>query len=138
VTKVRLIMTQLHLRHSNRYPLAVPVSFWWSDTDKSIQAGEGVTQDISSGGVLVAAPSCPPDGARIHLEIRLPRLQGSGYGMALHGEGLVVRVEPGKSAIPGEPAAWFAVAVQFYPERADAAEELRCCVAENMEATYLN
>ena len=131
-------MTQLHLRHANRYPLAVPVYFWWSDTDKSIQAGEGVTQDISSGGVLVAAPSCPPDGARIHLEIRLPRLQGSGYGMELHGEGLVVRADRGKQAVRGEHANSFAVAVHFYPERADMAEELRGCVAENMEATYLN
>lgn len=131
-------MTSWQLRHARRYSIAIPAYFWWSSGDRPIRAAQGTTRDISIDGVLVAAAACPPEGARVRLEIRLPRFRGSGYGIKLQGEGRVVRVEPGEQAIPGEGTKGFAASVQFHPRRADPAEEPRGCVGENTEATYLN
>ena len=58
--------------------------------------------------------------------------------MELHGEGFVVRAEPGERAIPGESTTCFAASVQLYPGKTDTAETLRNSMAENTEAGYLN
>ena len=56
----------------------------------------------------------PPVGARVQLEIILPKLVDTGSGMHLHGEGVVLRSERGDAANCG-----FAASAQFYPKSAD-------------------
>jgi hypothetical protein len=76
--------------------------------------GRGVTRDINTAGVFVETDALPPVGARVQMEIVLPKLADSSPGMHLHGEGIVLRCENGDATQPG-----FAASAQFYPETAD-------------------
>jgi hypothetical protein len=130
--------TGMHLRNANRYRVAAPVSFWWSGPDKSVHTGQGITQDISSSGALIATSDCLPDKVKIHLEVQLPRLKGNDHGMVLHGEGLVVRVEGIQPNNPLRRVAYFAASAQFYPEKEDTTKEPPDCATELSGAAYLN
>jgi len=74
-----------------------------------------MTLDISSSGVMVIASRCPPKGARIQATILVASHNGSDRPLELHGEGIVVRVEPRGRAGEGG----FAAEVQFYPEASE-------------------
>jgi len=117
-------MASLELRNANRYHVAALVFFWWLGSDEFVHTGQGTTRDISSSGVLITAGVCPPSGVKIHLEVRLPQIKGSDRGMVLKGEGLVVRLDDGKTAGCPRRRAGFAVSVQFYPEKVSISEEL--------------
>lgn len=119
--------TDLHRRNANRYRIAAPVSFWWSGLDESIQTGQGITRNISSCGVLIAASICPPKSVRVHVEVRLPHVKESAHGMELHGDGSVVRVE---TANPRQRTTGFAVSVQFYPAKQDTPDVSAHCGTE--------
>jgi hypothetical protein len=120
----------LHRRTANRYQIAAPVSYWWSGQDESVHTGQGITQNISSSGVLIVAHICPPKRVRLHLEVRLPRSQESAHGMELHGDGSVIRIESIETADPCKRTTGFAVSVQFYPAREGTAGESSNCGAE--------
>jgi hypothetical protein len=111
----------IELRKASRYRLSAPALFLWAPQDGPPQTGEGITRDISTSGVYVLAESSPPVGARVQLDILLPKLADASPGMHLHGEGVVLRVEPGgaKGAVATEGG--FAAAVQFYPEASELA-----------------
>lgn len=109
-------MTHLERRHTRRYKLADPVNYWWLDPSGSVQASRGMTLDISSSGVMVIARKCPPMGVRIQTTIHVSRHNGSDRPLELHGEGIVVRIEPGEATQPSPRSSGFAASVHFYSE----------------------
>jgi hypothetical protein len=109
-------MTHLDRRHTRRYELAAPVNYWWLDPNGSVQASHGTTLDISSSGVMVIAKKCPPKGVRIQTTIHVARHNGSDRPLELHGEGIVVRSEPGEATQPSLRSNGFAASVHFYSE----------------------
>ncbi len=125
--------TDLELRHSKRYQLAAPVNFWWLSPDGSIRASQGMTRDISSSGVLVVTSDCPPSGTRIQMTVLLPRRDGSGHGMELHGEGTVIRLEESANPRQQKRRSEFAASVHFYPEIPDDSEHLSQAHSEPLQ-----
>lgn len=110
------LVTDIERRHTRRYKLADPVDYWWLAPSGLVQASHGMTLDISSGGVMVIARKCPPNGTRIQTTIHVARHDGSDCPLELHGEGIVVRIEPGKSTRPGQRSSGFAASLHFYSE----------------------
>jgi hypothetical protein len=116
-------MSDLEWRHTRRYRLANPVDFWWLSPSGSVEAGHGMTLDLSSSGVMVIARRCPPKGARIQATIRVASHNGSDRPLELHGEGIVVRVETGKATQPNQRANGFAASMHFYSELSDDSDD---------------
>ena len=111
-------MTTHDLRNANRYQVVAQVVFWWCGLDRLVHAGQGFTRNISSSGAQIASAICPPNGVRVHVEIRLPQVRTRAHGLLLHGEGIVARVSNQGSGSE------FAVYVHFYPERVSFSEGL--------------
>lgn len=105
----------IELRKAKRYRLSAPALFMWAPQDGKPHSGQGVIRDINTFGVYVKTDALPPVGARVQMEIALPKLAESGSGMHLHGEGVVLRCDFGESKKSG-----FAASAQFYPETTDA------------------
>jgi hypothetical protein len=80
-----------------RFPLDVPVVFWWTDANGVEQLGEGRSYDVSELGVYVCASSCPPAGARVGLKIPIPEVLDARPGLRMEVEGHVMRVEQVRS-----------------------------------------
>lgn len=112
----------LLMQRAKRFECAAPVAFWWPLAQGAVQSGMGVTQNIGNSGVMIAANECPPAGVHIQMTVFLPRFEGSGYAMKLHGEGVVTRVES-ETLDSDERPIGFAASVQFYPEPMDASEQ---------------
>jgi hypothetical protein len=87
----------------------------WAAQNGALNSGQGITRDINTAGVYVLTDAFPPLGARVQMDILLPRLKDSGLGMRLNGEGVVIRVE--SRGVNNE--AGFAAEVQFYPESSE-------------------
>ena len=116
-------MTSLLLQRARRFELRAPATFWWMSGKGLLHSCTGVTRNISNSGVLIATSEYPPVGTAIQIAVLLPRSEGSGYGMKLQGEGIVVRMdEIGCTDFVEQPFA-FAASVHFYPEQLDAAEK---------------
>ena len=105
----------IELRRAKRYRLSVPALFMWALQDGKPRNGKGVTHDINALGVYVQTDSLPPVGARVQMEIVLPKLADSSPGMHLQGEGIVLRCESGEATKRG-----FAASALFYPEATEA------------------
>ena len=105
----------IELRKAKRYPLSAPALFMWAPKDGKPQSGQGVTRDINTAGIYVLTDAMPPIGARVQMEIVLPRLADTSPGMHLQGEGIVLRCESGKATKSG-----FAASALFYPEATEA------------------
>jgi hypothetical protein len=105
----------VELRKAKRYQLSSPALFMWAQPVGEPQSGQGVTRDINTSGVYVHTDAVPPVGARVQMEIVLPKLGDSSPGMHLQGEGMVLRCEDGDANKSG-----FAASVQFYPEASEA------------------
>jgi len=105
----------IELRKTKRYPVSAPALFVWAPPNGKAHSGRGVTRDINTFGVYVQTDVMPPVGALIQMEIVLPNLRDTSAGMHLHGEGIVLRCEPGDT-----PKCGFAASAQFYPDTADA------------------
>jgi hypothetical protein len=105
----------IELRKARRYVLNAPALFMWASQDGTTGNGRGVTRDINTSGVFVITETLPVIGARIQMDIALPKITESGSGMLLHGEGIVLRAEARglRGADRGETG--FAASVQFYP-----------------------
>ena len=77
-----------------RYRLAANVVFTWQAVNGSRLVGEGVTRDISSGGIFTSAPTCPPVGAIVQLDVLLPSArQDANRTIRMNTEAKVIRVE---------------------------------------------
>ena len=105
------------MRKEVRYKIAALATFWWSYQGGTASAGQGVTQDISQGGVWVVSDTAPPPGSRIQMTVTLPRIEGSRYGMRLAGDGVVVRSESFEGAKEHNGPPGFGASIQFYPEQ---------------------
>jgi hypothetical protein len=105
----------IELRRAKRYHLSVPALFMWALQDGKPRNGKGVTHDINALGVYIQTDSLPPVGARVQMEIVLPKLADSSPGMHLQGEGIVLRCESGEATKRG-----FAASALFYPEATEA------------------
>lgn len=104
----------IELRRAKRYRLSVPALFTWAPQEGKPRSGKGVTCDINALGVYLQTDSLPPVGARVQIEIVLPKLADSSPGMHLQGEGIVLRCE-------SDPAKrGFAASALFYPEATEA------------------
>jgi hypothetical protein len=101
----------MELRRQKRYKLRAPALFMWAFHDEEPQSGRGIIRDINTLGVYVMTDASPPVGARVQMEIALPKLTATGTGMQLTCEGVVLRCESENAATPG-----FAASAQFYPE----------------------
>jgi hypothetical protein len=108
--------TAVELRKAKRYRLSAPALFMCAPQDGESQSGKGVTRDINAFGVYVLTDTLPSVGARVQLDILLPKLEDPGFGMSLAGEGVVVRVEPSDSQGGDNSESGFAASTQFYPE----------------------
>ena len=104
----------MELRKQKRYKLSAPVLFMSALHDGEPQSGRGITRDINTFGVYVITDALPPVGARVQMEIALPKLTDTGSGMQLTCEGVVLRCESDDATKRG-----FAASAQFYPETAD-------------------
>ena len=105
----------IELRRAKRYWLSAPALFVWAPKNGEPQIGQGVTRDINTSGVYVVTDAIPPVGARVQMEIVLPKLMDASPGMHLEGDGIVLRCENG-----GATKCGFAASAQFYPEATDA------------------
>jgi hypothetical protein len=76
-----------------RFPIDVPVSFWWQDSIGERQQVEGHTYDVSELGAFVLASRCPPPGAHVNVKISIGALPDAPRGLRMEIEGLVLRVE---------------------------------------------
>jgi len=103
------------LRKAKRYRLSAPAVFMWAPHDGKSESGRGVTRDINTFGVYVQTDAMPPVGARVLMEVVLPRLADTSRGMRLHAEGVVLRCENDDPTKRG-----FAVSALFYPEATEA------------------
>jgi hypothetical protein len=108
----------MELRRTKRYYVQAPAFFSWKDSDKSSQAAEGMTRDISAQAVFVVARNCPRAGDQLRLDVQLPSLRGT-PGVRLRGEGVVLRVDKAESGNSG-----FAVATSLHSEARDAMDIL--------------
>lgn len=104
----------MELRRQKRYKLTAPTLFMWAFRDGEPQSGRGIVRDINTLGVYVLTEAVPPVGARVQMEIALPKLTATGTGMQLTCEGVVLRSESEDATTRG-----FAASAQFYPETAD-------------------
>ena len=85
--------TDVDQRRAARYPLALMVAFSWKEGRGEWLTAHGVTRDISTQGVFVYAPMCPPPEAKVKMQIRLPTLGGEARSLSLDARGRVLRVE---------------------------------------------
>ena len=81
-----------HARKAIRFPLEVPIVFWWTDTGTE-KRSEGRTHDISEMGAFVLAHTCPPSGIQIGFKVFLPVLPGFEPRARVEAVGQVLRVE---------------------------------------------
>lgn len=118
-------MAPFYLDRAKRFEISAPVTFWWSYDKAPAKSGKGITRNISKSGIMVTASECPPAGARIQMNVRIPQSEDRKYGMELHGEGTVVRVDEDAAAGSGAKPKRFAASVQFYPEPMEASGRRR-------------
>jgi hypothetical protein len=88
------VEAQKHARKAIRFPLEVPIVFWWTDTGIEKRSG-GRTLDISEKGAFVLARTCPPSGIQIGFKVFLPVLPGFEPKARVEAVGQVLRVERG-------------------------------------------
>lgn len=80
-------------RKSIRFPLQMPVIFWWTNEYGMRQQAEGHSRDISEAGAFVFAANCPPLGAIVELRMDLQALPNARGAYLIEYQGQVVRVE---------------------------------------------
>ena len=100
-------------RKTTRYSLNCPTRFRWTNGNATSLTSNGLTRDMSVGGVFVLGRSNHPVGASIELNIAIPNLTGSAYGLNVVATGTVIRVEHHGDLTPKG----FAAAVRFKPIR---------------------
>ena len=95
-------------RKFSRYPRILAVTLdWISKPGKPILA-EGLTRDISAGGIFAHSNRCPPVGTLVHYRVFLPAVHRMGANVRITGFGEIVRVER-----LGCGERWNGVAVRF-------------------------
>jgi hypothetical protein len=91
-----------NLRAHNRYAVRAAVFFSWRDLPSGQpkhRRGEGLTRDISPGGLFVWSSEAPPAGMQVQVEVLLPKIDDVAQPLRFEGSGYVTRVEYS----PGNP-----------------------------------
>jgi hypothetical protein len=57
-----------------RFKIAASCRFWWSGSSGVMNFATGMTSDLGSGGVCVISEVLPEPGARVMLDVDVPRL----------------------------------------------------------------
>jgi len=83
----------LEKRRNKRYYLSAPMKFSWKDLKGGVGKGEGSTRDISISSVFVSTPSFLPAGSEVSMDVLLPPRDGTGNGVRLRTQGIVIRSE---------------------------------------------
>lgn len=91
-------------RQYARVAMELPLSFSWG-TKQSRQKAEGVSHNLSAGGIFFRTQARPPVGAPIRLHTLLPPILQGATPLVMKVEGRIVRVEPA-----ARPEEWNAVA----------------------------
>jgi hypothetical protein len=92
-------------RKTIRFPLQVPVTFWWVNGNGKTRQGEGRSRDLSEHGAFVFAPVCPPVGTNVVLTIPLEGVPNEVGPIPVKVEGEVRRIEQ----VPDEGKEGFAI-----------------------------
>ena len=90
---IRDVLLAGQRRSAMRFPLDVPVVFWWQDAKGEHQEGEGRVYDISERGVFVLASVCPPAHSQVGAKISITAIPDVPRGLRMQVEGRVLRVE---------------------------------------------
>ncbi|HTW79607.1 MAG TPA: PilZ domain-containing protein [Terracidiphilus sp.] len=77
-------------RAAPRYPLRLPVIFYWNDG--SDHAGGGFTIDIAVDGALISSSSCPPVGTEVQVEVLIPSPRFALEEIRIQSKGVVTRI----------------------------------------------
>lgn len=80
-----------------RFPMDVPVIFWWHDEVGGHQQGEGRTYDVSESGAFILTSRCPPPGALVNIKIPMAAVPNAPRSLRMEVEGRVLRVEQARS-----------------------------------------
>jgi hypothetical protein len=88
-----------------RYPIMVPIVYFWKDALGARRQGDGATRDISAGGIYVVSNESPEKGAAIRFEVSLPALHSSGHPLRMRAAGEVVRLDTAEDVSMGEAVA---------------------------------
>jgi len=95
-------------RKFTRYRQILAVTLDWTDERAKAMFAEGLTQNISAGGLFVHINQCPPEGTVVHYDVFLPAMPRIGSGVRIAGTGKVVRVER-----LGGAGRWDGAAIRF-------------------------
>jgi hypothetical protein len=77
-------------RRFQRFQVQVAAVFRWKN-GRTRQAGEGVTREISSNGMLVEASVLPPLNTEVAVSLRFPPTGDKRPGLTISAKGRVVR-----------------------------------------------
>jgi hypothetical protein len=88
-----LVRVNTESRKLARYRLSAPVVFSWTDTDDLKQHAEGITRDISGGGLFIWSEACPPVGINLRCEVFLPKVNPYAQGLQVVSAGKITRLE---------------------------------------------
>jgi hypothetical protein len=80
-------------RKTLRFLLQTAVTFWWTNGSGEARHGEGRSRDVSEHGAFIFAPSCPPVGASVVLNIDLEGIPDEIGRLPVEVEGRVLRAE---------------------------------------------
>lgn len=94
-------------RKFNRYPRILAVTLRWKNKRGKPTLTEGLTRDISAGGIFAQSNQCPPVDTLVHYCVFLPAVHRMGPNVRITGSGKIVRVE----RLDG--GRWHGVAVHF-------------------------
>ena len=82
-------------RKFSRIPVGTRAVFSWGQKKGEANQGNGVTRDISAGGMyLYTKDTPPPVGSPVKLELLLPKVRGAVHALRMKVLGRVVRVQP--------------------------------------------
>jgi hypothetical protein len=76
-----------------RFPMQIPIVFWWKSADGILQRGEGRTYDVNEVGAFVLTSQCPQEQAQVSYEMYFSAGSSSERKRVLEGVGQVLRVE---------------------------------------------
>jgi hypothetical protein len=80
-----------------RFPMDVPVAFWWQNASGEGQQGEGRAYDVSESGAFILASPCPPIGAYVNVKIPISQIPNAPQHLRVEMDGRVIRVEQNRN-----------------------------------------
>lgn len=90
---------QIERRNSHRFPIQRDVHVRVLNKRSPVEAGDGKTINISSGGVLFTSDHILMPGRRVELSISWPAQLNEKCALRLVARGRVVRFEGGRAAV---------------------------------------